>query len=211
VESRVRIPFIDHDFPINHDHWPAGVPVPIEHYWNGEIAPPQRHCLARLAWTTLALCVRFHATQGEPLTISTDPVLDKKTIGLWDRDVCEIFIAPDDSKPDKYFEFEVAPSGEFVDLAIDFKAGKRITDFEYSSGMTSTASIEENSIAITMKIPWIALGKKPKAGDIWRGNLYRCVGKDPSRGYLAWQPTLTQEPSFHVPEKFGEFEFVEEI
>jgi hypothetical protein len=49
---------------------------------------------------------------------------------------------------------------------------------------------------------------KPKSGDVWLGNLLRCVGRDPDRGYLAWQPTMTEKPNFHVPEKFGEFEFV---
>jgi hypothetical protein len=207
----LRIPFIDQDFPINNHHWPVGRTVAIDRYWNGETAPLQRHCLACLAWTPSALCVRFHATQEEPLIISADPVLDKKTIGLWDRDVCEIFIAPDASKPDEYFEFEVSPTGEFVDLAIGFLDGSRITNLEYSSGMSSATRFEENSIVIAMKLPWAAFGKTPVVGDKWRGNLFRCVGKDPNRGYLAWQPTMTPEPSFHVPDKFGRFEFVERI
>ena len=55
---------------------------------------------------------------------------------------------------------------------------------------------------------WKAFGVTPKAGDVWLGNILRCVGRDPTRGYLAWSPTLTEEASFHVPERFGEFEFV---
>jgi alpha-galactosidase len=61
---------------------------------------------------------------------------------------------------------------------------------------------------MAIKIPWEALGRKPKPGDIWLGNIFRCVGSDPDRGYLAWQPTLTEKPNFHVPEKFGMFSFV---
>jgi hypothetical protein len=207
----MRIPFIDHDFPINNDHWPTGAKAAIEHYWNGDLAPVSRRCKARMLWSATALYVRFDSDRDERMIISPDPILDKKTIGLWDRDVCEVFIAPDVSKPDKYFEFEVAPSGEWVDLAIEFKAGKRVADFEYSSGMSSAVRIENSEILIKIKIPWTAFGKTPEVGNVWRGNLFRCVGKDPDRGYLAWQPTLTREPSFHVPDKFGEFEFVQKI
>jgi Carbohydrate-binding family 9 len=60
---------------------------------------------------------------------------------------------------------------------------------------------------MAIKIEWKAFGKTPKIGDVWLGNIFRCIGKDPTRGYLAWSPTMTKEASFHVPEKFGEFEF----
>ena len=69
--------------------------------------------------------------------------------------------------------------------------------------------IEKDKIRMAIKIEWKAFGKTPKAGDIWLGNLFRCVGEGETRGYLAWQPTKTIEPSFHVPEAFGEFEFAE--
>jgi len=42
----------------------------------------------------------------------------------------------------------------------------------------------------------------------WRVNLFRCVGKDPDRGYLAWQSTRTPKPNFHVPQVFGWLVFV---
>jgi hypothetical protein len=61
---------------------------------------------------------------------------------------------------------------------------------------------------MALKVPWSAFGRKPRPGDVWLGNLFRCVGKDPNRGYLAWSPTLTKVPNFHVPERFGEFVFV---
>jgi len=74
--------------------------------------------------------------------------------------------------------------------------------------MQSAAKIEQDKVVMAIKIPFSALGRTPKAGDIWLGNLFRCVGKDPTRGYLAWQPTKTKEPAFHVPKAFGEFQFV---
>ena len=76
------------------------------------------------------------------------------------------------------------------------------------SGMKSAALIEKDKVTMAIKVEWSAFGKTPKAGDVWFGNILRCIGKDPTRGYLAWSPTGTKEPSFHVPEKFGKFEFV---
>jgi hypothetical protein len=69
--------------------------------------------------------------------------------------------------------------------------------------MTAAARAQEGSLVLGMRVPWKALKHAPRAGDRWRCNLFRCVGSDPSRGYLAWQPTHTPEPAFHVPEKFG--------
>jgi hypothetical protein len=60
---------------------------------------------------------------------------------------------------------------------------------------------------MVMAIDLKAFGRVPKTGDVWMGNLFRCVGKDPDRGYLAYNPTETAVPSFHVPDKFVAFEF----
>ena len=69
-------------------------------------------------------------------------------------------------------------------------------------------TVNDGRVVIVMKIPWTAFGKRPEAGDVWLGNILRCVGKGPNRGYLAWSPTFTEQPNFHVPERFGEFRFV---
>lgn len=151
--------------------------------------------------------VRFEAAQAEPLIISDLPDISRKTLGLWDRDVCEIFIAPEKANPNKYFEFEIAPTGEWVDLGIEVTPEGRKTDFEYKSAMTSAARMGEGSVVMAVRIPFTALGKTPKAGEAWLGNLFRCVGKGSDRGYLTWRPTRTEIPNFHVPEAFGEFRF----
>ena len=171
----------------------------------GKDAPVERQLSARLLWSDEALYVRFEANQGEPLVVADNPDLAKKTLGLWDRDVCEIFVAPDVREPRKYFEFEIAPTGEWIDVALDITSGTRRSDWEYRSGMESAAKIGDDKVTSAIKIPFTALGKTPKAGDVWLGNILRCVGKDPDRGYLAWSPTMTKEPNFHVPERFGRF------
>ncbi len=182
-------------------------PTVIDHYWSGVKAPSGRTFTVQMVWSQTALYVRFLASQAEPLVISDKPDRTKKTIGLWERDVCEIIIAPDRSKPNEYFEFEVAPTGEWLDLAIDSTSGERVTDWDYNSGMEAAARIEDGRVLMAIEIPWEAFGRKPKAGDVWLGNIFRCVGREPDRGYLAWQPTMTEKPNFHVPEAFGQFVF----
>lgn len=207
----VKINFSENDFPIDDldsGFWKKASVLAIDKYWSGELAPLGRHFVAKLLWSETAFYVRFDANRSEALVVSTKPNLKSKTPGLWDRDVCEIFIAPDGNVPQKYFEFEIAPSGEWLDLSIEHLAGKREIDWEYVSGMESAARIENEKITMAVKVGWKAFGRTPKAGDMWLGNLFRCVGKGPERGYLAWQPTMTKTPDFHVPERFGRFEFV---
>jgi hypothetical protein len=209
--QKIEIPFSKNDFPISdldHRDWQHAREISVEKYWSGEPAPPGRRAKARLLWTDSALYVRFEANQAEPLVVSPDPDLKSKTLGLWDRDVCEIFVAPDRNEPRKYFEFEIAPNGEWLDLGIRQLPDRRETDWGYHSGMLSAARIGNDKVVMAIKIEWRAFGKTPKPGEVWLGNLFRCVGAGATRGYLAWQPTKTPQPNFHVPERFGEFEFV---
>lgn len=208
--SQIPVKFLETDFPVNeldNENWLQATEIPIEKYWSGAAAPKGRHARTRLLWSDSALYVRFEADQTEPLVISKTPNLKSKTKGLWDRDVCEIFVAPDKHQPRQYFEFEIAPNGEWIDLGIYQKPNERITDWDYHSRMQSSARIEPRKITMAIKVEWKAFGKTPQAGDTWLGNLFRCVGSGETRGYLAWRPSETPEPAFHVPEAFGEFTF----
>ena len=192
---------------LDHPAWKRSQVVRINRYWSGLPAPASRSAEARILWSDAAICIRYVCNQAEPLVVSEKPVLDKKTIGLWDRDVCEIFLAPDLSVPERYFEFEAAPSGEWIDLAIHTMPDKRDTDWEFHSGMTAAARVEKRRIIVAMHIPWDHWIHKPQPGERWRTNLFRCVGSGTTRGYLAWRPTLAPEPAFHVPAAFGWLRF----
>ena len=211
MSANTQIAHINNDFEISEfdsKSWDKAKDLLIDKYWSGILAPFGRHLKTNLLWSNTALYVRFEANQSEPLIISKTPNILSKTHGLWDRDVCEIFIAPNKSEVRKYFEFEIAPNGEWIDLGVHQLAAKRKTDLEYNSGMQSASKIEKHKVWMALKIEWKAFNKTPKAGDIWMGNLFRCVGSGETRGYLAWQATKTKTPNFHVPTKFGEFEFV---
>jgi len=194
------------DLPVadlNHKDWQRAQSVQITKYWSGAEAPAGRHAEARLLWSEKALHIRFVCHQAEPLVVSDAPQTSKKTMGLWDRDVCEIFIAPDANVAERYLEFEAAPTREWLDVAIHVTPEKRESDWDFNSHMTTAAQVEKDRVTIAMRIPWNHWIHEPQAGERWRANLFRCVGKDPDRGYLAWQPTRTPKPNFHVPRVFG--------
>jgi len=198
-----NVPVGDFDHPA----WETAQPTYIYRYWSGAAAPPSRHAEARTIWSEQSLTARFACRQNEPLVVSANPQLHEKTIGLWERDCCEFFVAPDAARPHRYLEFEVAPTGEWLDLAIELIDGVRNTDWEIHSGMTAAARVSNDEVMIAMQIPWSRSVPKPNAQDVWRANLFRCIGLGSER-YLAWQPTRTPEPNFHVPEAFGRLEFV---
>ena len=183
--------------------WNQAQPTRIDRYWSGDVAPGSRQAEARILWSMKALHVRFVCQQAEPLIISATPQTAKKTMGLWDRDVCEIFVAPDPSVVERYFEFEAAPTGEWLDVAIHWTAEGRKSDWEFQSHMTTASHVERDRVTIGMRIPWNHWIHEPQTGERWRANLFRCVGSDPGRGYLAWRPTRTPEANFHVPQVFG--------
>lgn len=190
----------------DHPEWTRAHAIHITRKWSGNASPASRHAEARIIWTDQSLIVRFVCRQEEPVTVSSNPQLGTKTPRLWDRDVCEIFLAPDAKTPERYFEFEASPAGEWLDIAITLTPSGRETNFEFQSGMTAAGSVLPNQTIVCMTIPWSACIPKPQSGDRWRVNLFRCVGSGDER-YLAWQPTYTDEPNFHVPEIFGELKF----
>jgi hypothetical protein len=202
----VNPPISADDF--ENDGWQKCQPAAIAHQWSGAPAPVERHAEVRICWSDEALHVRFVGNQNEPLVVSSEPRTDRKTLGLWDRDVCEIYVAPDLKNPSRYFEFEAAPTGEWVDLGIVIASEGRLTDWDFASGMRAAAEVEETRIKVRIDIPWSESIPKPRPDDVWLVNLFRCVGPEAADRYLAWRPTYTPEPNFHVPAAFGKLYFI---
>src|ERR1041384_7055394 len=133
--------------------WNRAEPVQINRYWSGEPAPASRHAEARILWSDKALHVRYVCHQAEPLIISDKPQTEKKTMGLWDRDVCEIFLAPNPNVVERYVELEAAPTGEWLDVAVLWRPERRESDWDFNSHMTTATDIEKDRITIAMRIP----------------------------------------------------------
>jgi len=212
-DTTIKIKYIEAEFSIDDldsKYWSHSDVTKLNKYWSGKLAPQTKHTAVQLSWSGDFFYIRFIANKSESLNLNKNPDITTKTQKLWERDVCEIFVAPDQNQPEKYCEFEVSPTGEWLDLEIHQMPYLRETNWNFESGMATAARIEPDQIIMAIKIPWSAFGKAPKEGDIWKGNLFRVVGKGENRKYLAWQPTESKVPNFHLPEKFGSFAFIKE-
>jgi len=161
-------------------------------------------------WTSASVYFLF-VCPYRTLNLFLPPQNDKDRDKLWDRDVVEMFLGDDWHNIRHYREFEIAPTGDWIDLAIDLN--KNSYDQSWSSGWQATARIDEKSRV------WYAAAKIPlksvsaavvEAGTRWRMNLYRIDGEgpDPQRRFMCWQPTcvVNRDPN-HVPEMFGTLVF----
>lgn len=204
----MNIPFVrskSERLSISDPIW-SGIPEHlISTDWKGDLCEPSRHFHFQLGWNETFLFARFRAKRNDECVISSTPDLTTKTLGLWDRDVCEIFVASALKTPKEYFEFEIAPTGEWIDLKIKFEGKKRVTEADYSSNGIFETETQGDEDLMMISIPWESVGFAPSSGKTIKGNVFRCTGSEPGRGYLALWPTRSEYPNFHVPEVFGEF------
>jgi Carbohydrate family 9 binding domain-like len=157
----------------------------------------------RSRWTAQNLYLLYSAPYDE-LNLKPQPQKEKDTVPLWDWDVVEAFLGSNFEHIGHYFEFELSPQGEWVDLDIDKDHPKQQQFAAWNSGFAVRARIDAAHKVWfgEMRIPLRSLGvSAPRAGQQLRTGLYRCAGRAPQRAYYAWSPT--GQRSFHVPEAFG--------
>jgi hypothetical protein len=164
----------------------------------------------RAFWTDHALYLLFQCPYMV-LNLFLPPDNSKEHVGLWDRDVVEMFLGDDWTNIRHYREFEIAPTGDWIHLAIDLDHNSY--DHSWRSGWESKARIDKASKTwyAAARIPLSAVSSKQvEDGTRWRINRYRIdgVGADSQRHFLCWQPTCVQnrDPN-HVPEHFGTLVF----
>ena len=148
----------------------------------------------------------FHNGQIKFCPKETEILENGKTFKLWAiSEVCEIFISH--AELEFYREFEFAPDGRFLDIAIENRVGERKTDFNWVSNLEYKSKIYDEYWEGFVFIPWTAFGgKAPNLGDIWHGNFYRILTRDEKELYLAWNPVY--KINFNQPQYFGEILFV---
>ena len=185
---------------------------------------------AKLLWDDQYLYVGFLALD--------DDVWGERTAHdsyLWKEEPVEFFCDPnDDSK--NYFEIEINPLNTQLDLAMDKPYSDGGTgDFNWNvTGLLSAVSINgtlndpsdiDSAWYCEMAIPFSAidavmtnpLSNPPTKGDEWRVQLARYNRERDSEGNLISGGTetscwnATENPSFHVPEKFGRIIFSDEM
>ena len=184
----------------------------FDHDWSGQKRFPEAKTEIATLWTPKYLYVAFwckytvlNVYEGE------DPA--KERWELWDRDVVELFALPEPKNINHYYEFEVAPNNQWVDLEIDLSK-KPFNDSKWNSGFEHATRIDREKRVWTceMRIPIRAMTKSGiHAGDMWRVNFFRAhgLGDDTSRQFLSWSPVLGSTANFHVPARFGKLRFAE--
>ena len=195
--------------------WLATTPIRFSADWRGQNPDPDLETEVRLLWSQSVLYLRFTCRYRE-LFLFDDSDPNGRRDQLWERDVVEAFLQPPDSlaKSDIplstsryrafYKEFEVAPNGLWLDLDI---SPSGLTDLK--SGLTRSVHIEETkkTWASELAIPMTTLTARFDPASPWRANFFCVEGRTEPRKYMAWQPTQTGQPDFHVPEAFGTLRF----
>ena len=182
-----------------------------------------KDCSQSLGYETISTDVRVFWTDTDLYLLFRCPFKDLNLFlpaangeprdKLWDRDVVEMFLGDDWKNIRHYREFEIAPTADWIDLAIDLDHQQY--DKNWRSGWQTTASIDRTAHvwSAAARIPLSSVTSAPvKAGTRWRMNLYRIegLGPDSQRRFLCWQPTCVQnrDPN-HVPEHFGTLVFAQ--
>ncbi len=184
--------------------WNSAVAIAFSADWQGKNADSRLETTVRVLWSPETLYLRFECRYRE-LHVFEDSDANGRRDHLWDRDVVEAFIQPDPAREFYYREFEVSPNGMWVDLDI-FPGG--LADLK--SGLKRSVFLDEKSRTWTaeLAIPMKSLTPQFDPKSIWRINFYRVEGRTEPRTYLAWQPTNTPQPNFHVPSAFGYLRFL---
>jgi hypothetical protein len=208
------IPYVSQAPTLNSDPnspiWAHAAVTTIEKDCSHQVDYPALKTEVRGFWTDSDLYLLFICPYKElNLWLPSDNSKDR--LKLWDRDVVEIFLGDDWERIRHYREFEIAPTGDWVDLAIDLD--KPGDEAKWNSGWQRQGRIDEKNHIwyAAARVPWHSVSEKPiMAGSKWRANLYRIdgLGEDPVRHFMCWQPTcvVNRDPN-HVPEHFGTLVF----
>jgi hypothetical protein len=167
--------------------------------------PARQQTLARLCYDERALYLRFECEDHDiwwSYTRRDDP--------LYDEEVVELFIAPGEATPTRYYEFEVSPAGVLLDAAV-FNPTSERAELEVDLGWSPDAlgwSAWQDRVrgrwGASLSVPWQAIAPEGGLPRVWRANLFRIERpRDGEPEFSCWSPTLTEPADFHKPARFG--------
>jgi hypothetical protein len=212
--ARATSHFAGHDFPPDGDLskavWKAADWVKFDHDMTGKGAYPQAETQVASAWTASYVYFAFRC-KYTTLNVYEGEDVTKERWELWKRDVVEVFINPAPQRVNHYYEFEVAPNNQWIDLEIDLDKTP-FNDAAWDSHFDHATRVDTHDHVWTceMRIPVKAMRVESVRPDSeWRGNFYRAdgAGDDTQRRSLCWSP-IPEGKTFHVPTRFGVVRFV---
>jgi hypothetical protein len=207
--------FLPQDFVLDGDVskqvWRGTEWVEFEHDMSGQRQFPEALTRVAALWTPKQLYFAFWCKYSM-LNIYGGEDVTKERWELWDRDVAEVFINPEPQRVNHYYEFEVAPNNQWIDLEID-KDKTPFNDAAWDSGFEHATHIDAKKHVWTceMRIPVASMGvNEIHQRSEWRVNFFRAdgLGDDTKRRFMSWS-TIPEGKTFHVPTRFGLIRFVE--
>jgi hypothetical protein len=198
------------DGDLNKDVWQKAEWIRFDHDMAGLHNYPQADTQVAAAWTASYVYFAFKCKYTELYVYEgEDP--SKERWELWLRDVAEVFLNPEPERVNHYYEFEVAPNNQWIDLEID-KTKTPFNDAAWDSHFEHAARVDSKGHMWTceMRIPASSMGvRSVQAGMEWRVNFYRMdgAGDFPQRRLMSWS-TIPEGNTFHVPTRFGIIKFL---
>lgn len=183
--------------------WLGASPVYMEVDNWGHPVPAYRTKVSS-RWTKNYLYLLYECPYQQ-LYLKPSPDTMRETYALWNWDVAELFIGSNFKNIRRYYEFEVSPQAEWIDLDVNLALPDHTVGWTWNSGFQVAARIDaEKKIWYgAMKIPFKAIDRRrPVAGRIFRANLLRSQGPPHHRQEVVWHAPMSN--TFHVPEKFGQ-------
>ena len=202
------------DFPADGDlskpAWTHAESVEFDHDAAGKSHYPEVSTRVASVWTEGYIYFAFWG-RYDSLNVyeKEDPAVERWQ--LWDRDVVEVFLNPQPERMNHYYEFEVAPNNQWIDLEID-KTKEPFNDMTWNSRFEHATRIDDKTHIWTteMRIPISSMNVRAvHPGTTWRANFFRAAGKggDEHRKFLAWS-IIPEGKTFHVPTRFGILQLV---
>ena len=183
----------------------------FDHDASGKSQFPALQTRVACLWTPKHLHVAFSA-RYDSLNFYEGEQSESERWQLWERDVVEVFVNPQPEHVNHYYEFEVAPNNQWIDLEIDkdknpFNDASWDSHFEHAIHVDTKSSVWTTEMRIPvspMKVDSIHRGAQ------WRINFFRAAGHggDQHRKFLAWS-IIPDGKTFHVPARFGILKFVD--
>ncbi len=216
-QAEIRSKFIQQDFLPDGDlakpAWKKAAWRKFDRDMSGKIRYPEATTRVASLWSARFVYFAFDC-RYTTLNIYEGEDPAKERWELWERDVVEVFANPEPARVNHYYEFEVAPNNQWIDLEID-KDKTPFNDAKWDSGFNHATRVDAGHHFWTceIRIPLASMGvERLAAGAVWRVNFFRADGPggDPSadgRRFMSWS-TVPEGKSFHVPTRFGRLRFV---
>jgi hypothetical protein len=205
LESKRKLADFALDADVSKVIWKQAKWAEFDHSMSGKANYPEAATRVASVWTDKYIYFAF-ACKYEVLNVFEDEDISKERWELWNRDVAEVFLNPQPERLLHYYEFEVAPNNQWIDLEIT-RGEKPNHDAAWNSAFEHATHVDAANHVWTaeMRIPLSSMNiTAVQPGTKWRANFFRAAGQgnDTHRKFLAWS-IIPEGTTFHVPSRFG--------